>query len=282
MRVHVCGTRGSTPAPGTEFCRYGGHTSSIAIGHDGRRPDLILDAGTGIRLVTPLLDGQPFHGSILLGHLHWDHTHGLPFFRGGDHPDSRVDVYLPEQNGGPDVTFESVMAPPHFPITPTDLRGRWRFHTLGEGSRRIEGYQVTAREIPHKGGRTLGYRISDDRATIAYLSDHHPASMGPGPEGYGPYHEAALALASDVDLLIHDAQYLEEEWPSRSHFGHSTPKYAIGLAKEAGAGSLLMFHHDPTRTDVELDRLAEKWREEGAIEVRTAMEGQTIDVGAFD
>ena len=91
MRVHLCGVRGSTPAPGAEFVRYGGHTSCLAVGHDdGPVPTLILDAGTGLRRVTALLDGRPFDGTILLTHLHWDHVHGLPFFRGGDREDARV------------------------------------------------------------------------------------------------------------------------------------------------------------------------------------------------
>ena len=84
VRLYLCGVRGSTPAPGADFLRYGGHTSCVAIAHDdAARPTLVLDAGTGLRQVTPLLGGQPFDGTILLTHLHWDHVHGLPFFTGG-------------------------------------------------------------------------------------------------------------------------------------------------------------------------------------------------------
>ncbi|HEX2152591.1 MAG TPA: MBL fold metallo-hydrolase [Acidimicrobiia bacterium] len=277
MKIHVCGSRGSTPTPGRDFCRYGGHTSSIAISRDDR-PDLLLDAGTGIRRVTRLLGDRPFEGSILLGHLHWDHTHGLPFFAAGDRPDARVDLYIPEQDGTVEDTLATFMAPPHFPIGPTDLHGNWRFLHLPEGTHRIEGYEVTAREVPHKGGRTFGYRISDGHVTVAYLSDHHPTSFGAGPEGYGPYHEAAVTLAREADLLIHDAQYLDDEWPTRSHFGHSTPGYAIGLAREAGARRLMMFHHDPARTDDDLDILATQWSKTEELNVITAMEGETIDV----
>ncbi|MGH8993342.1 MAG: hypothetical protein ACRDZ7_17675 [Acidimicrobiia bacterium] len=90
MRVHVCGVRGSTPAPGGEFVRYGGHTSGLALAHDGAtEPTLVLDAGTGLRRVTALLDRAPFRGALLLTHLHWDHTHGTPFFAAGDRPDAR-------------------------------------------------------------------------------------------------------------------------------------------------------------------------------------------------
>ena len=88
MRVHLCGVRGSTPSPGAQFARVGGHTSCVAIAHDGDdHPRLVLDAGTGLRNVTTLLGDAPFEGAILLSHLHWDHTQGLPFFAAGDRPD---------------------------------------------------------------------------------------------------------------------------------------------------------------------------------------------------
>ena len=127
MRLFICGCRGSTPAPGPHFIRYGGHTSSIAVAADGQAPTLVMDAGTGLRRVSPLLAGRPFHGSILLSHLHWDHTHGLPFFRAGDHPGSRVDVHLPAQGRDPEEALAQGMSPPNFPIRPSQLRGRWRF-----------------------------------------------------------------------------------------------------------------------------------------------------------
>ena len=91
MRVHLRGVRGSTPAPGADFVRYGGHTSCVAAADDHDvPPTLILDAGTGLRQVTPLLAGQPFAGTILLTHLHRDPVHGLPFFQAGDRGDARV------------------------------------------------------------------------------------------------------------------------------------------------------------------------------------------------
>src|SRR5690606_8311044 len=213
MRVYICGVRGSTPASGLEFCRYGGHTASIAIGDADGPPRLIIDAGTGIRQVTDLLRGQPFRGSILLRHLHWDHLQGLPFFSAGDRPDARVDVYVPQQPGAAADNLADMMAPPHFPITPVDLHGQWTFTHIAEGTREIDGFVVTAREIPHKGGRTFGYRVENGSGAAVYLSDHGPIELGAGPAGFGPYHEAALTLADRADLLIHDAQYVEEEWP---------------------------------------------------------------------
>ena len=276
MRVHICGVRGSTPAPGPEFVRYGGNTSCVAVARDDEPPTLVLDAGTGLQRLTQVLDGRPFRGSILLGHLHWDHTHGLPFFRAGDNPDAHVDVHMPAQ-GDPVEVLARVLSPPHFPIGPGDLRGDWQFHALEPGESAIEGFTVTAREIPHKGGRTFGYRVSDGRASIAYLSDHSPITLGPGPEGLGEYHDAALDLARDVDVLLHDAQYTAAELPERAAFGHSAVDYAVGLAERAGARRLLLFHHDPPRTDDAIDEIV-RAHQRPRVDVQAAAEGAVIDL----
>lgn len=280
MRIHFCGVRGSTPAPGPEFVRYGGNTSCVAISRDGEDPALLLDAGTGLSRVSKLLDGRPFQGTILLGHLHWDHTHGLPFFHSGDQPGAAVRVLLPAQGGETaEELLAGAMSPPHFPIRPGDLRGSWSFDSLQEGEHVIEGFTVFAREIPHKGGRTFGYRVSDGEQTIAYLSDHWPGSLGDGPDGFGPYHEAALALAEGADVLVHDAQYTAEEYPGRRSFGHSTIDYALGLGVEAGVGRVVMFHHDPRRTDDELD-VIENTLAQSSIDVTFAREEQTVRMSA--
>jgi phosphoribosyl 1,2-cyclic phosphodiesterase len=261
VRLYLCGVRGSTPAPGADFLRYGGHTSCVAIAHDDdARPTLVLDAGTGLRQVTPLLGGQPFDGTILLTHLHWDHVHGLPFFTGGDREGSRVSLLLPEQEDG--ATAEQALAkgmsPPHFPIGPSELRGAWTFGTVAPGQLKAEGFTIEARAIPHKGGATLGYRVSDGSSVIAYLPDHCPTALGPGPEGWGEYHAAALELASDADVLLHDAFLLADEVPAEAFFGHAAIDYAIGLGRRAGARRVVLTHHKPGRTDAALDEVASR------------------------
>ncbi|HVE95231.1 MAG TPA: MBL fold metallo-hydrolase [Acidimicrobiales bacterium] len=277
MRVLFCGVRGSTPAPGFAFARYGGNTSCVAISHDGDMdPTLILDAGTGLSRLGRELDGRAFAGSILVGHLHWDHTHGLPFFPGGDHPDARVDMYMPEQGDAKEV-LTRVLSPPHFPVRPDDLIGKWTFHGLEPGAHRIEGFDVVAREIPHTGGRTFGYRVSDGRAVIAYLSDHSPIAFGQGPRGHGEFHDDALELARDADLLIHDAQYTTTEFASRAHYGHSTIDYAIELGERAGVTKVVLFHHDPSRTDDQLDAVVEV-NQHHHVRVIAATEGMTLDL----
>jgi phosphoribosyl 1,2-cyclic phosphodiesterase len=277
VRVLFCGVRGSTPAPGPEFVRYGGNTSCVALSRAADdAPTLVLDAGTGLQQLTRFLDGRPFRGTILLGHLHWDHTHGIPFFRAGDHPESKVTVLMPAQ-GDPVEVLSRAISPPHFPITPEQLLGEWNFGSVEEGEHEVEGFSVLAREIPHKGGRAFGYRVSDGGSAIAYLSDHAPVAKADGPHGFGEYHDAALALARDVDVLIHDAQYTAEEFPARKDWGHSTIDYAVGLAEAAGARWLVLFHHDPARTDDQIDDVVTSLA--GApVPVTAASEGMRLEV----
>lgn len=279
MRVHVLGVRGSTPAPGHAFARHGGNTSCVALARDGEPPTLVLDAGTGIRGLGALLGEAPFRGVVLLGHLHWDHTQGLPFSRAIDHDSAEVRLCLPDQEDGAAAVdvLRRGMSPPHFPIEPEGLRGAWTFTGLSPGHHELGGFDVLAEEIPHKGGRTFGYRVSDDHSAIAYLSDHGPSALGPGPDGWGPYHEAALTLAADVDLLIHDAQHTATELPARARFGHSAADYAVRLGERSGAKEVVLFHHDPARTDTEVDGIVASFAD-ATVGVRAAAEGEVIQL----
>ena len=169
MQVQFCGTRGSTPVSSAGQSRYGGYTACIALAHTGEPPTIILDAGTGLQQLSLALRGQAFCGTILLSHLHWDHTHGMPFFRSGTIPGNRVDVYLPEQGVDPEELLARAISPPHFPIRPKQLGDHWTFNAIEPGHYEFEGFSVDALEIPHKGGRTFGYRVSDGEGTLAYL-----------------------------------------------------------------------------------------------------------------
>ena len=280
MRLHFCGVRGSTPAPGADFVRYGGHTSCVAVARDDTAPPtLILNAGTGVRRVTALLVGQPFTGTILLTHLHWDHVQGLPFFRAADRDDARVTLLLPDQQDGScaEQVLARAMSPPHFPIGPGQLRGSWTFGTISPGQIRVDGFTVEAREIPHKGGRTLGYRISDGRSAVAYVTDHCPTALGPGPDGWGEYHAGAVELAAGADVLIHPAQLLAGELAAQAAFGHAAADYAVCLAQRAAARHVVLFHHQPDRTDDALDQVAHRFMT-APVSVAVAAEGQVVDV----
>jgi phosphoribosyl 1,2-cyclic phosphodiesterase len=278
VRITVCGTRGSTPAPGRDYLRYGGHTSCLAVSADGAtRPELLLDAGTGIREVTALLAGRPFQGTIALTHLHWDHMQGLPFFQAGDRADASVRLLLPGQGAGmsAEAALERGMSPPQFPITPRQLRGDWTFTGLEPGACEAGPFTLLAREIPHKGGRTFGYRVSDGRRVIAYLPDHSPTELGPGPYGLGAYHPAAVELAAGADLLMHDSFWLADELDPAETFGHAAADYAVGLAAHANARAVLLLHHRPDRTDTDLDKLAASFAG-SQVPVAVAAQGEVI------
>ena len=239
----------------------------------------MLDGGTGLRRLSELLGGEAFRGTLLFGHLHWDHTQGLPFFAAGDRPDAEVHVLVPRQEPDDPLDLLSTwMGPPFFPITPDQLRGEWTFGMIDEGNHDLEGFQVLAREIPHPGGRAFGYRVSDGRSSLAYLSDHGPIALGPGPDGWGPYHDAALALADGVDLLLHDAQYTAAELPARATYGHAAAEYAVALGERAGAKRVALFHHDPLRTDAEVLALAERLRVGAHVGVEAAVEQAVIEL----
>jgi phosphoribosyl 1,2-cyclic phosphodiesterase len=230
--------------------------------------------------VSALLTGQPFRGTLLLSHLHWDHVQGLPFFASGDDEQARVHVLIPDQGDGRTAieVLARGMSPPHFPIGPDGLRGSWSFDSVAPGRFGLEGFEVLAREIPHKGGRTLGYRVSDARSTIAYLPDHCPTELGPGPSGCGELHPAALELAADADLLVHDSQLIgARELAEEGRFGHSVASYPVELGEAAGVQTVLLFHHRTDRTDDELDELGASFAEHEP-RVLVARQGEVLEL----
>jgi phosphoribosyl 1,2-cyclic phosphodiesterase len=281
VRVTFCGTRGSTPAPGLDYIRFGGHTSCVALAADegatAGRPTLLLDAGTGLRRLPGLLGDRPFRGTLLLTHLHWDHVQGLPFFKSGDRDGARVHMMVPDQCDGLDAQalLERMMSPPFFPISPAALRGEWRFDFIPHVAFEAEGFSVLAVDVPHKGGHTVGFRISDGRSSVAYIPDHCPTALGPGPGGIGVYHESVLQLARDVDLLIHDAHLRAEEVELEGSFGHAAAEYAAHLGIMAGARQVALFHHRPERSDAEVERTVCRFAE-SPVPVMGAAETLTV------
>jgi phosphoribosyl 1,2-cyclic phosphodiesterase len=218
------------------------------------------------------LVGQPFQGTVLLSHLHWDHVHGIPFFAAGDRNDARTHVRLPAQNGRTGVELISgQMSPPAFPIRPEQLRGRWTFTATEDGVFEAEGFTVTAFDVAHRGGRTFGYRIDSAAASLGYVPDHAPQA------GVSP---AVLKCLAEVDLLIHDSQFLPAEQALADDYGHSTVPAAVEFAERVGARRLALFHHGPQRTDDELDDIARAASLSTTLPVMAAREGLVLDLPA--
>jgi phosphoribosyl 1,2-cyclic phosphodiesterase len=274
MRVVLHGVRGSTPAPGQSFLRVGGNTSCVAITPSGDdSPTLLLDAGTGLSSVTRQLNGNAFVGDLLLTHLHWDHVQGLPFFAAGDRDDARVRLLLPAQgDASPDRVGSAAellagsMSPPHFPIRPEGLRGQCSFQAIAPGTITACGCQVTAVEIPHKGGRTFGFRVEADGESLAYLPDHHPAID----------QEPGLELAREVDVLCHGAMFRDSERETAHAYGHATLSEICRLATEARVGRLVLIHHAPTRSDDDVDAMAAEIAANGCPPTVVGHEGNVV------
>ena len=222
------------------------------------------------------VDGT-FSATALVTHFHFDHVQGLPFLAAADRPGSRLDVYGPGETGTTvKDLFTGFVRPPYFPVGIDQLRGRYGLHDILNDDFAVGSAKVKARSVPHV-GLTVGYRVDCDGSSVAYISDHQ------APHDLQGIDDNVRELCDGVDLLIHDAQYLPQDWEAKSHWGHCTVDYAIDVAVETGSKALALFHHDPTRSDVEVDRLTIEARCRGAktgLVVFAAAEGLSIDLEA--
>ena len=278
LDVAFYGVRGSTPCPCAQNRRYGGNTSCVVLQSAGVDP-ILLDLGTGLRFfgIDAPADGQPFSGTALVSHLHWDHVQGLPFFSPINREGARLDVYGPPDNGvSLGSSFASFMNPPYFPISVGDLAGDVFFYDVDDGTMSIGPATVTTRRVPRVGA-TNGYRIDWGPVSVAYISDHQEPTDDPR-----RVDEAVLELAEGVDLLIHDAQFTADEFAQWSDWGHCSVDYALEVAHQAGVGELALFHHDPSHCDDTVDQLL-AWARQSAEHldigsVSAPAEGQTISL----
>jgi phosphoribosyl 1,2-cyclic phosphodiesterase len=292
VRLTFYGVRGSTPCDAKRYERYGGNTSCVALEAPGHAP-VIFDLGTGLReygdIVTEQfraeLEGNnlatPYHSTVLLTHLHWDHIMGFPFFTPAFRPDAVIDVYGPRQEGGSLLeVFTGVMSPPYFPITPAQLGGTVTFHDVGEDDFPINGAKVRSRWVRHT-DPTLGHRIELEGTSVAYISDHGPGCAPDDHDDFIP--KGVLELCDGADVLMHDAQHTTGEYETKRHFGHSTIEYAVHVAREAGVRHLVLFHHCPTHGDDAVDEMLLHAQDlaakgPGGLEVSAAAEGLVLAV----
>jgi phosphoribosyl 1,2-cyclic phosphodiesterase len=284
VRVDLWGARGSVPSPGPETIRYGGNTSCVGVTlADGSL--LALDAGTGIRNLGLALPPETDRLHILLTHLHLDHIQGLVFFEPLFRSQAEVVIWGP---ASPEASLRDRIAryisAPLSPVEVRELPCDVSFRACPERWE-IGSATITAASVAHR-GPTLGYRIEDvDGASLAYVPDHEPA-LGADLDALAPEWISGFALARDADLLIHDGQYADEEYPDHLGWGHSALSHALAFARRTDARRTLLFHHDPLHSDDWLDahgaRAAAAWEAGGGAPgaVTLAREGARLEVGA--
>lgn len=284
MLVKFWGTRGGIPAPGPNTIRYGGNTSCVEI-RSKSDTLIVLDCGSGLRCLGDKLmenDSKPIRAHILLTHTHWDHIQGLPFFTPLFIPGNEWNFYAPrgfEQSLR--ETLAGQMQYTYFPVTLEQLGSKIKYHELVEGEFNIDDILIKTQYLNHT-VLTLGYRIESNGISIVYSTDHEPKSNLAAIEGViGEQEMRHAEFLSGADLVMHDSQYTSNEYEEKRGWGHSTVKYAVEICRIANVKKLALTHHDPTRTDDEIDRLVIESQnyltEKGStMEVTAAAERQVL------
>ncbi len=283
VRVRFWGVRGSIPAPGPDTLRYGGNTSCVTLEAASRVPGeppllFIFDAGSGIRALGMSLMREkrlPLTAHLLLTHTHWDHIQGFPFFIPAFIPGNRICVYGNAEGDGDALgALEGQMIHRYFPVGLGQLGATVQFQRLEHGVHSVAGLCVTVAPLSHS-SVTVGYRVEVHGRTVVYLTDAEPRREG----DQIILDPTMLTLARDADVLIHDAQYTDEEYPSKVGWGHSPTGYVVDFARAAGARRLVLFHHDPTSDDAKVDVVLERARSLAVgspLAVDAAYEGMEI------
>jgi phosphoribosyl 1,2-cyclic phosphodiesterase len=252
MKVHFWGVRGSIPSPGTKTARYGGNTSCISIHFDHER-FLVLDAGTGIREFGKTIAKSNKDVLILMSHAHWDHIQGFPFFLPLYESGRKVRALITGVNKAVIRMLLEQMDGAHFPVESEKLPSevswiddRQLVELIGNGP------TVTRIPTNHPGG-SIAFRIENLGRSVVYLTDNELDPPYPKATEFGGF----AKFCHRADVLIHDAQYLESDMPHKRGWGHSLVSQACALAEAAEVRHLILYHHDPDRSDDELDAIQE-------------------------
>jgi phosphoribosyl 1,2-cyclic phosphodiesterase len=281
VRVTLWGVRGSIPVPGPAAAGFGGNTSCVQV-TVGDGSELILDAGTGIRALGEAIVARSRRLHILLTHLHLDHIQGLMFFAPLFDRDAEVTVWGPPAAGRAlRDRLARYISNPLSPIEIRDLAARVSFEDTPSTPWRIGDVELRASLVAHR-GPTLGYRLTEDGSSVAYLPDHEPG-LGEDLGTADPRWISGHRLARDASLLIHDCQYDDAEYRGHRGWGHSSLADALAFAGRSEARRVALFHHDPGHDDARLDALgeqaAERWAAGGRdAPLELAREGQSFEL----
>jgi len=279
FKIKFWGVRGSIPTPGKSTVYYGGNTSCVEVRFkDG--PFFILDAGTGIRELGKYLQQQSekIRVYIFISHFHWDHIQGLPFFRPAFDSGNSITIAGSDDASAKLAQIISFqMDPTYFPVTIEDMKANISFRSLKEEKFSIEGVEIQTLYLNHP-GYALGYRFSYKNHSLVYISDNEPFHHSPDSalssltSGEVPAVEQAFdnfyedknkklsEFCKKANVLIHDAQFLPEEYESRKTWGHSPFHYTIDLALKSQVKSLILFHHDPDHADKTISQMLQQSR----------------------
>lgn len=274
MKIRFWGTRGSIPTPGQRTVRYGGNTACVEV-RDQNGSLLVLDAGTGLRELGLNLvqNGEPLSFDLFLSHLHWDHIQGIPFFRPAYDGRTAIRIHAPQHPKPLKELLGLGMDDPFFPVDLDAIPAQIHMQEFASGTERSAGpFRVRSARVFHP-APALAYRVETDGRSMVYATDTEDPFSGK--------ENPVLDLAEGVDLLVHDAQYLDADY--KKGWGHSTIASAVDVAVRAKAKRLVLYHHDPDRSDDALDRIgadAQRLaRERGSdAEVLVAYEGMELTV----